>query len=79
MILATGATGFIGHALVARLLAKGRTILARVRVDSTGFSNIVQQVVIGYLSVLADSLSALTILFLMAWSRLFILRRVPIL
>jgi nucleoside-diphosphate-sugar epimerase len=46
-ILVTGATGFVGRALVARLLAKGRAVRAAVRALSADLPAPVEQVPIG--------------------------------
>jgi nucleoside-diphosphate-sugar epimerase len=59
MILVTGATGFVGRALVSRLLAKGVTILAGVRVHSVDLPDAIQQVVIGDLAGLSETSLAL--------------------
>jgi nucleoside-diphosphate-sugar epimerase len=45
VILVTGATGFVGRALVSELLAKGYQIRALVRKVSTGLPVEVEQVV----------------------------------
>jgi nucleoside-diphosphate-sugar epimerase len=47
LILVTGATGFVGRALVARLLADGRTVRAAVRRPAPDLSRAVDQVVVG--------------------------------
>ena len=46
MILVTGATGFVGRALVSELLANGCQIRALVRKVSTGLPVEVEQVVV---------------------------------
>lgn len=46
MIFMTGATGFVGRALVSELLGKGCQIKALVRKVSTGLSVEVEQVVV---------------------------------
>jgi nucleoside-diphosphate-sugar epimerase len=50
--LITGATGFVGNALVDCLLVNGIDILAAVRRESRGLLHSVRQVVVGDLSVL---------------------------
>lgn len=63
-IMLIGATGFVGKALVECLLADSIEVLAGVRKKSAGLSSIVQQVVIGDLSVLTeDSLGSKPSLF----------------
>jgi len=50
VILVTGATGFVGKALVSCLSSNGMDVLGAVRKESSCFPNSVQQVVIGDLS-----------------------------
>ncbi|MDX2505488.1 MAG: NAD-dependent epimerase/dehydratase family protein, partial [Gammaproteobacteria bacterium] len=59
MILVTGATGFVGRALIMRLLANDVNVLAGVRTRLVGFPDAVQEAVIGDLSVLGDASLAL--------------------
>ncbi len=58
-ILVTGATGFIGRALVNCLLVNGVHVLAGVRKQSSHLPTSVQQMIIGDLSVLDQSSLAL--------------------
>lgn len=58
-VLVTGATGFVGQALVNHLLANGVDVLAGVRKYSAKLPDSVQQVVIGDLSVLDENSLAL--------------------
>ena len=58
-VLITGATGFVGNALVNRLLANDVNVLAWVRKESRNLPDSVQQAVIGDLSVLDQTSLAL--------------------
>ena len=57
MILVTGATGFVGKALIKRLLYDGVDVLAGVRKSSQGLPKNINQVVLGDLSDLKEDLS----------------------
>ena len=59
MYLITGATGFVGSALVKYLLANGVNVVAGVRKYSSSLSKAVQQVVVGDLSELVEGSSTL--------------------
>lgn len=56
-VLVTGATGFVGQALVTRLLADGHQVLALVRNVSKTLAESVKQIVIGDLADWAESSS----------------------
>lgn len=58
-VLITGATGFVGRALVNRLLANHVSVLAGVRKESANLPDSVQQWVIGDLAVLEETSLAL--------------------
>jgi nucleoside-diphosphate-sugar epimerase len=58
-VLVTGSTGFVGRALVDHLLANEEHVLAAVRKESRDLPSSVQQLVIGDLSVLEETSSAL--------------------
>jgi len=57
--LITGATGFVGRALVDRLLVNGEHVLAGVRRQSSNLPDSVQQRVIGDLSILEGTSTTL--------------------
>lgn len=58
-ILVTGATGFVGGAVMDELLRLGMPIIAGVRKQTANLADAVQQVVIGDLSVLEETSFAL--------------------
>jgi nucleoside-diphosphate-sugar epimerase len=58
-ILVTGATGFVGGAVMGELLRLGMPIIAGVRKETANLADAVQQVVIGDLSALEETSFAL--------------------